>query len=101
MRRVVELFGLRKSNKTDLFRREMEVMKKFLVLTAVAMLTVTSVGCRQCSWFRQGSLFPRFSRQAEVYCDPCDPCGVCSDCCTTTGSFELAPPTLLPGPGGG
>ena len=75
-------------------------MKKLLVLTAVAMLTASSIGCQQCSWFRRGALFPSSTPEMTV-CDPCvqpcDPCDSCDPC--APGSYGTTPSTVLPGPG--
>jgi len=76
------------------------MMKKLLVLTAVVMLTASSIGCQQCSWFRRGALFPSSTPQMTV-CDPCavpcDPCNSCDPC--APGSYTTMPSTILPGPG--
>lgn len=75
------------------------MMKKLLVLTAVAMLTASSIGCR-CSWFRRGALFPSSTPDVTV-CDPCaPPCDTCNSCdpCAP-GSYATTPSTVLPGPG--
>jgi len=74
------------------------MMKKLLVLTAVVMLTASTVGCR-CSWFRRGALFPSTTSAVPVCdpCPPCDPCNPCDPC--APGSYTTSPPTILPGPG--
>lgn len=63
-------------------------MKKLLMLTAVAMLTVgTSAGCR-------GGL--GLFRDRCDHRDHCDPC--CHACNVTTPIMGGAPETLLPSP---
>jgi len=92
-------------------------MKKLLVLTAIVMLTVGTVGCKCCDWFRRGVLFPTTTTMApEVICDPCysanpcdpcDPCGSavsCDPCApgtysTPPATYGTQPTTILPGPG--
>ena len=96
------------------------MMKKLLVLTAVVTLTVGTVGCKCCDWFRRGALFPTTMVAPEVMCDPCcpadpcDPCGSavpCDPCAPGTYStppaiygtppaiYGTPPATVLPGPG--
>jgi hypothetical protein len=73
-------------------------MKKLLILTAVLMLTVSSIGC-QCDLFRRGALFPRTTADVPVYdpCPPCDPCNPCDPCAPS--SCATPPSMILPGPG--
>lgn len=104
------------------------MMKKLLVLTAIATLTVGTVGCGWCDWFHRGALFSTTTTVGPEVpcdpcysvnpCDPCDPCGAavpCDPCapggCTTAPSIYGTPPatydtqpgtqpsTVLPGPG--
>ena len=104
------------------------MMKKLLVLTAVVTLTVGTVGCKCCDWFRRGALFPTTATMApDVMCDPCcpanpcDPCGSAAPCdpcapgtystppaiystppaiySTPPGTYGAPPATVRPGPG--
>lgn len=51
-------------------------MKKLLILTAVGMLTVSSLGCRACEWLWRGSAIGNQGMAMPACCpDPCDPCG--------------------------
>lgn len=72
-------------------------MKKLLVLTAIVMLTASTVGCGCGRWFRRGALLPCYS---DPCCDPCvtsDPCGSgpCDSCTTPTYGTM---PAITPGP---
>jgi len=52
-------------------------MKKLLIVTAIVMLTASTVGCQCGRWFRRGAMVPYYP--ADPCCDPCpppcDPCG--------------------------
>jgi hypothetical protein len=101
-------------------------MKKLLVLTAVVMLTASSVGCQCCDWLRRGSCFSNGNSEMSACnsCNPCDPCmpSACCDPCApggfvsggygsggyapsgcatgncAPGTFSGTPATVLPGP---
>ena len=46
-------------------------MKKLMLLTAVAILTVGATGCRSCDWFRRGAPASAAAMpMAPVYCEP-------------------------------
>ena len=67
-------------------------MKRLLVLTAVAMLTVSSVGCRQGFLSR---LCPSWRS------DECDPCMTADPCCGGGGEMYMNPPAVINGSPGG
>ena len=71
-------------------------MKKLLVLTAVAIVTVAALGCQNCGLFRRGSLFPS-TAATTTCCDPCDPCNTCDSGMTT--EFGGMGDPILPSPG--
>jgi hypothetical protein len=82
------------------------MMRKLLVLTAVAVLVASAIGCQCCDWFRRGAMYP--ATPAPVMCDPCCPAdpGVapCDPCAPATygmapATYGTAPATVLPGPG--
>ncbi len=81
-------------------------MRKLLVLSALAAMTLSAVGCENCRPFRRGALF---GPAPEAICDPCVPCAPmgtvipmapCGSACTPP--MMTAPPgtTYAPGPGG-
>jgi len=76
------------------------MMKRLLVLTTVAMLTASMLGCQCKDWFRRGSKFSTPPLGVTCY-DPCQPVDPCDPCQGTMGA-DLggmnAP--ILPGPGG-
>ena len=83
------------------------MMKKLLVLTAVAMLMAGTLGCESCQWFRRGVLFPTVVPEA-TYSEPCPPCGPCDPCGPglmgapyLPGTSVSPPAVVLPGPGPG
>lgn len=55
-------------------------MKKLLILTAVVMLTASSVGCQCCDWLRRGGCFANASSEMSL-CAPCNPCDPCIPSC--------------------
>jgi len=62
-------------------------MKRLLVLMALVMLTVSSVGCaRARSWWN--------CRRASNACDPCDPCAAGQ----ADGPVIIDGGTIVPGP---
>ena len=62
---------------TRTFRREIRVMKKLLILTAVMMLSASATGCHFCERFCRGTYTAPMA--APVYAAPCyDPCNPCS-----------------------
>ena len=69
-------------------------MKKLLVLTAVVVLTASTIGC-QCPWWRRGALFPGLARDVTVL-EPCPPANPCDP--YAPGSYMTTPSTPLPGP---
>ena len=79
-------------------------MKKLIVLTAVAMVTVGGSGCRLCDWMRRGAPAHAIALPAPIYCDPCDPCATPTaapcDACAPGRAMMVAPgpETYLPGP---
>ncbi len=80
------------------------MMRKLLVLTAVAALVAAATGCQCCDWFRRGAMYPA-ATSPEVICDPCqaDPCVPCDPCSPATygtvpPTYGTAPSTVLPGP---
>ena len=90
-RRVVELLGDTFAEERDTIGLEMQVMKKLMILTAVAMLTASAVGCDCWRRFRRGDEYVNPCPPTATYsvpcpspCDPCDPCSI--------------PPTVTPGP---
>jgi hypothetical protein len=65
---------------------EIRAMKKLLILTAIVMLTSSSVGCRACRWLWRGDAY-----------DPCAP--VCAPVCPTDPVCDpCATPNVQPGP---
>ena len=68
------------------------MMKKLLILTAVVMLTGSTVGCRCCNWMFRGAYNPCPPQGA--YGEPCAPSYNPCDPCTTPG----APQGIAPGP---
>ena len=75
------------------------MMKKLLVLTAVAVFTASMLGCQCKNWLRRGSLFST-TRPGATYYDPCQPVNQCDPCQDTVGSeFGGMNTPLLPGPG--
>lgn len=62
-------------------------MKKLLILTAVAMLTASSVGCRCGAW--------RFWQRCSA-CDTCDTCDTCSTC-GSDAPMITGDPIIVPG----
>ena len=81
------------------------MMRKLLVLTAVAALLVSAIGCQCCDRLRRGAMYP--ATPAPVMCDPgcpTDPCAAPCDPCapatygTVPSTYGTAPSTLLPGP---
>ncbi|MEN6496581.1 MAG: hypothetical protein ABFD16_20020 [Thermoguttaceae bacterium] len=81
-------------------------MKKLMILTAVAALLASSVGCECGGLFRRGALFPRL-RQDAVCVDPCAPCEApcvapaCGGGCApavTTMPITPGPETYAPAP---
>ena len=71
-------------------------MRKLLILTAVALLTASMVGCGCGRWFRRGAAVPCYP--TEPCCSPCEtPCvtpGTGCDSCATP-SYGAMP---VPGP---
>ncbi len=57
------------------------MMKRLLLLTAVAMLTASATGCRCCDWLWRGAACPTSATPVMV-ADPCNPCSPCSPCTT-------------------
>lgn len=83
-------------------------MKKLMILTAVAALLASSVGCECGGLFRRGALFPRLRQQEAVCVDPCAPCeapcmtsacgaGGCAPAVTAT-PITPGPETYVPAP---
>lgn len=75
------------------------MMRKLFILTTMAILTVSMLGCQCKNWFRRGSLFSTPTPDVTCY-DPCQTADQCDSCQGTVGA-ELggmsAP--VLPGPG--
>lgn len=65
-------------------------MKRLLILTAVLMLTASSVGCRCCDWMWRGAAWNPCAPMV-TYGEPCPPVDPCDPCATPA-------PTLTPGP---
>ena len=65
-------------------------MKKLLILTAVLMLTSSTVGCQCCNWLCRGAAYNP-GAPAVTYGNPCPPADPCDPCAT-------APPAIGPGP---
>lgn len=78
-------------------------MKKLIVLTALAALMASTVGCECCGLFRRGGWFR--GCQPEAMCvDPCAPCaapcpplGVTGGC-ATGACGPVTTPVITPGP---
>jgi hypothetical protein len=70
-------------------------MKKLILLTAVAILTVGACGCRSCDWFRRGApaSAATMPMAAPVYCEPCaaSPCDPPCSPCASSGTMMMAP----------
>ena len=90
------------------------MMRKILVLTAIAVLVASAIGCQCCDRFRRGAMYP--ATAPPVVCNPCppanpcDPCVPCDPCAPATYGtapaygaapvYGTAPSTMLPGPVG-
>jgi hypothetical protein len=101
--RGVELLGRWLREEATALRREMLTMKKLMLLTAVAILTVGATGCRSCDWFRRGAPASAAAMpMAPVYCEPCAataaPCEPCSPCAASS-PMMVAPPGPVGYPG--
>ena len=73
-------------------------MKKLLVLTAVAILTASTVGCQCGRWFRRGTMVPCCPQPAAC-CDPCETmCAPAMSGCDSCATPMLGA-TPVPGPG--
>lgn len=71
-------------------------MKKLLVLTAIAMLTASTVGCGCGRWFNRGAWSPCYD-SAPCYSEPA--CGPCDTCATPTyGAMTPGPGAYTPAP---
>jgi len=65
-------------------------MKKLMILTAIVMLTSSSVGCRACRWLWRGDAYDASAPICAPVCPPaCPPAMECDPCAT---------PGLQPGP---
>lgn len=64
-------------------------MKKLLVLTAVAALTVGTSGCRCCQWLWRGAAYDPAVPMA-TYGSPAPMCSACDPCASA--------PAITPGP---
>ena len=72
---------------------EMLIMKRVLLLTAVLSMTVATVGCRSCSWFR--GAFADEPLPTTVMAPPvCDPC--CTPACAPCDVGTCAPVMSAP-----
>jgi len=79
-------------------------MRKLLVLTALLTLTVLTVGCENCRWFRRGALF---APAPDVTCvEPCTPCvpvapcpSPCAPACGAAPVIGAPAGTYAPAPG--
>ncbi len=72
-------------------------MKRILIVSFIAILTATAVGCECCQGMFRGSRL--FSPQPDVLYDDCptvDACAPCGTVCDPCGT--AAPATILPGP---
>ncbi len=75
------------------------MIKRLLVLTTVAILTVSMAGCQCRNWFRRGSLFSTNAPPGVTCYDPCDPVNLCDSCQGTIGpEFGGMSAPILPGP---
>lgn len=82
------------------FDRRLAMMKRLLILAAVAILTTSMLGCQCRNWFRRGSLFSTTTPPAVTCYDPCDPVDQCDPCQGTAGpEFGGMNAPVLPGPG--
>ncbi len=76
-------------------------MRKLLILTAVAMLLTSALGCRCWRWWRAGMYNP--CPPAAVYAEPAvvDPCNPCDSGAPPAVSAPVIGPgagTYVPGP---
>jgi len=79
-------------------------MKRLILLTAIAILTVGASGCRSCDWFRRGAPAQAVALPPPGYCDPCATTAAPCDACAPTGAMMVAPgpeayAPVVPGPG--
>ena len=75
------------------------MMKRLLVLTAVAMLTASMPGCQCKNWLRRGSLFSTTTPPGVTCYDPCEPANQCDPYQGTVGpEFGGMNAPILPGP---
>lgn len=81
-------------------------MRKLTILTAMAVLLTSTVGCECGGLFRRGALFQR-AQSDVVCCDPCAPCAApalapaCGSGCApalTTTPITPGPETYVPAP---
>jgi hypothetical protein len=71
-------------------------MKRLLILTAAAALTVAMTGCRCCDWLFRGAPAQQYpapvcAAPCAPACNPCDPCGA-------PGMVTPGPEAYAPGP---
>ncbi len=90
--RGVEFFCPQSRDRMNVFREEIRVVKRLLILAAVLMLTGGVTGCGCCQWLCPGVASPYVP---AVTC--CDPCVLCDPCVSCEASVQLSP-TILPGP---
>lgn len=60
-------------------------MKKLLILTAIVMLTSSSIGCRACRWLWRGDAYDPCAPVCAPICPPACPTDPMCDPCATPG----------------
>jgi hypothetical protein len=72
-------------------------MKRLLVLTAVAIFTLSAAGCDCCRWCRRGAFMPTAS--PDPCCEPCPTYGpACGPTCGPSYDPGMSAPMITPGP---
>lgn len=64
-------------------------MKKLLILTTLAVLTIGAAGCRICDWFHRGPAYQQCP-PTMMYTNPCPTVSTCDPC--------AGAPVVTPGP---
>jgi hypothetical protein len=71
------------------FYLEICAMKKLLIVTAIVMLTSSTVGCKCCRWLWRGDSYNQCTPVCAPVCPPVCPTNPCDPCAT---------PSVQPGP---